>query len=194
LAGGTTLRGSGLIAGCGSAAIVHLTFILLTITGKWLMYPPRNIRRSCQTRSNTPTSVGESPPWTRVVLNAAETSRNLHEFVKGNPLYSALHGVYAEVLQDLKDVLKENTDKGQTATQDKEPDGNEEFREQQRRKRNPSDEVAKKPKTSMPTAGIKDSRLRSQQGVSTRNFFAPLRATEMEWESNKIEASQFTSD
>jgi hypothetical protein len=37
-----------------------------------------------------------------------ETSRNLPQLVKGNPLYSALHGVYADVLKDLKDILKES--------------------------------------------------------------------------------------
>jgi hypothetical protein len=126
----------------------------------------------------TPTSVGESPPWTKIVLNAAETSRNLYGYLKGKALYSALHGVYAEVLQDLKCV---STGKGQT-TQLKEPDN--EFREQRRRKRNPSNEGAKKPKT-MPIAGIKDPRLRPQQDVPTRNFFAPLRTTDMECEGNK---------
>jgi hypothetical protein len=53
---------------------------------------------------STPSSVGDSHPWSEVVLNAAETSRNLHGFLKGKPLYSALYGVYAKVLQDLKTV------------------------------------------------------------------------------------------
>jgi hypothetical protein len=118
------------------------------------------------------------------VLNAAETSRNLYGILKGKALYSAMHGVYAQVLQDLKCVGKENTASVQTITQGKEPEENE-FREQRRRKRIPSDEVAKRPETSMPTAGIKDPRLRPQQDVATRNFFAPLRATDMECESNK---------
>jgi hypothetical protein len=80
---------------------------------------------------STPPSIGGSTPWFQVVLNTAETVRNLHGFLKGKPLYSALYGVYAEVMQDLKSVLKESTDKGQTVTQAKEPE-NEEFCEQQR--------------------------------------------------------------
>jgi hypothetical protein len=37
----------------------------------------------------------------------------------------------------------------------------------------------------MPTAGIKDPRLRPHHDMPTKNFFAPLRATDMECEGNK---------
>jgi hypothetical protein len=131
--------------------------------------------------ARTPISVGESPPWTQIVLNAAEISRNLHSVLKGKALFSALYGVYAEVLQDLKSVA--STAKGQP-TQENE----EEFREQRRRKRNPSDEAAKDPKTN-PTAGIQAPRVRSQQDVPTRNFFAPLRTAELECEGSKSETT-----
>jgi hypothetical protein len=91
--------------------------------------------------------------------------------------------VYAQVLQDLKSVVKENTTSGQPTTQGRQPEETE-FREQRRRKRNPSEEEAKKPKT-MPNAGIKDPWLRPHHDVPTKNFFAPLRATNMECEGNK---------
>jgi hypothetical protein len=89
-----------------------------------------------------------------------------------------MHGVYAQVLQDPINV-KENTTSGKPTTQGRQPET--EFREQRRRKRNPSQ--AKKPKT-MATAGIKDPRMRPHH-VPTKNFFAPLRATDIECEGNK---------
>jgi hypothetical protein len=62
----------------------------------------------------------------------------------------------------------------------------EELREQRRRKRNPSDERAKKYKTSVPTP---ESRLRPQGEVATKNFFAPLRTAEMDVERTLVEGT-----
>jgi hypothetical protein len=60
----------------------------------------------------------------------AETRRNLHQFLKGKQLYSALYGVYMEVLHDLTAVLKDSAAKGETAkTIITEPPSNEDFRE-----------------------------------------------------------------
>jgi hypothetical protein len=56
-------------------------------------------------------------------------------------------------------------------------DSPEEFREQRRRKRNPSEEQAKKSK---PTPGPRDPRIRTQCEVPTRNFFESLRASGMD--------------
>lgn len=42
----------------------------------------------------TLTSVGERPQWNKVVMNAAETSRNMHQLLKGKTLCSTLRGVY----------------------------------------------------------------------------------------------------
>jgi hypothetical protein len=55
----------------------------------------------------TPKAVGESPSWKHVIAKAAETRRNLHQILEGKALYSALHGVYSEVLTDLKVVLQQ---------------------------------------------------------------------------------------
>jgi hypothetical protein len=60
----------------------------------------------------TPASVGESPKWTLIVQNVAETTRNLHQLLKGKQLYSALYGVYIEVLHDLTAVLRGRLQKG----------------------------------------------------------------------------------
>jgi hypothetical protein len=69
----------------------------------------------------------------------ADTRRNLHQLLKGKQLHSALHGVYTEVLHDLTAVLKGSDVKGQTAkaTITASP-SIEEFREQRRRKRKPT--------------------------------------------------------
>jgi hypothetical protein len=44
-----------------------------------------------------------------------ETMRNLHQLLKGKHLYSALYGVYTEMLPDLTAVLKASSAKGETA-------------------------------------------------------------------------------
>jgi hypothetical protein len=42
--------------------------------------------------------------------------RSLNQFLNSRELYSALYGVYTEVLHDLTAVLRESADKGETAT------------------------------------------------------------------------------
>jgi hypothetical protein len=140
----------------------------------------------------TPTPVGESTSWKRVITKAAETRRNLHQVLEGKPLYSALHGVYSEVLAVLKVVLQQSASKVQLQPNN-EPAAQEEFWEQRRRKINPSEEAANKQKT-MPTTGIKDPRPSPQQDVATRNYFAPLRTTEMECEGSTNEVADNPDD
>jgi hypothetical protein len=41
-----------------------------------------------------------------VFINSVDTSRNLHQLLKGISLYIGLQGVYQDVLNDLKTVLK----------------------------------------------------------------------------------------
>jgi hypothetical protein len=63
----------------------------------------------------TPASVGESPKWTVIVQNMADTSGNLHQLLKGKQLNRALYRVYTEVLHNLTATLKERVVKGETA-------------------------------------------------------------------------------
>jgi hypothetical protein len=63
----------------------------------------------------TPGLTGESLKWTLIIQNV-DTKRNLHQLLKGKQLYSALHGVYTEVLYDLMAVLKDSAAKVETAT------------------------------------------------------------------------------
>jgi hypothetical protein len=112
----------------------------------------------------------------------AVTRRNLHQLLKGKQLYSALPGVYTELLHDLTAVLKDSAAKGETAkTTITAPPSIEEFREQRTRKRKPTDDAdksAKKPTTS--TTGVNDPQFRSKPQGPTRKFLSPLRSTEMD--------------
>jgi hypothetical protein len=65
----------------------------------------------------------------------------------------------------------------------------EEYREQWMRKRNSSDEKAKKSKTSVPMPESRDPRLRPKGEVPTKNFFAPLRTAEMDVERTLVEST-----
>jgi hypothetical protein len=87
-----------------------------------------------------------------------------------------------EVLQDLTAVLQGIAAKGETAkTTITVPPSIDEFREQRRRKWKSADDVDKRVKKPGPfTMGINEPQLRSKDEVPTRNFFAPLRSTEME--------------
>lgn len=62
-----------------------------------------------------PASVGESPKWTLIVQNMGDTRGNLLQVLKGKQLYSALYGVYREVLHELIAALKEIVAKVKTA-------------------------------------------------------------------------------
>jgi hypothetical protein len=113
----------------------------------------------------------------------SDTRRNLHRLLKGKQLYSALYGVYTKALHDLTAVLKQSAAIGETAkTTITTPPSIEEVREQRRRKRKPTDDADKrvmKPTTST-TRVNPPPRLQSKPEVPTRNFFDPLRSTEIE--------------
>jgi hypothetical protein len=59
----------------------------------------------------TSASVVESSKWTLISQNMADTRRNLHQRLEGKQLYSALYGVYTEMLHDLTAVIKESAAK-----------------------------------------------------------------------------------
>jgi hypothetical protein len=131
----------------------------------------------------TPAAVGKRTNWMLITQNAVETRKNLHQHLKGKALYSALCGVYTEVLHELKGVLQSSIAPRETENRAAETEtspSNKEFREQRRHKRNSSDGQATKPKKpSTPATSANDPRLRRQE-VPTRNFFAPLRSSEMD--------------
>jgi hypothetical protein len=101
-----------------------------------------------------------------ITKNAVETRKNLHQHLKGKALYSALCGVYTEVLHELKGVLQSSVAPREAENRAAETETpNEEFGEQRRRKRNSSDGQATKPKKPpAPATSANDPRLRRQEG------------------------------
>jgi hypothetical protein len=85
----------------------------------------------------------------------------LSKHLDGKTLFTAVLRLYAATHRELRETLLPE-----------EKDTPEEFREQRRRKRNPSEDHAKKSK---PTPGRRDPRIQShvEAVVATRNFFAP---------------------
>jgi hypothetical protein len=99
----------------------------------------------------------------------------------GKALFTAVLRLYAATHRELRETLLPE-----------EKEIPEEFREQRRRKRKPTDE---QPKKSKPTPGSRDPRIRSQFEVQVphRNFFAPLKTSGMEVveeTANKPDAEQ----
>jgi hypothetical protein len=108
------------------------------------------------------------------LITKAETERAvLRKHIGGKALFTAMLRLYAALHRELSDtVLSVSAEHKST----------EEFREQRRRKRNPSEDGAKKLKTSVPTPESRDPRMRPKGEVPTRNFFAPLRTRDMDLE------------
>jgi hypothetical protein len=112
---------------------------------------------------------GNGAEWKQIITRAEDERAVLCKHLEGQALFTGILRLYAALHLELHDYLK------------KEEDPSEEFREQRRRKRNPSDEQPTVPKkavravTSVP------------KEITTRNFFAPLRAT-MNTDSSGMEA------
>jgi hypothetical protein len=89
--------------------------------------------------------------------------------------------VYTEVLHYLTAVLKESAAKEVTAkTTISALLSIEEFHEQRRRKRKPTDDVDKRTKKlTTSNTGVNDPHLRSKPEVATKKFFASLRSIEI---------------
>jgi hypothetical protein len=121
---------------------------------------------------------GNSVVWMQLAERAEAERRVLCKHLEGKALFTGMLRLYALMHREMRDSLL-NTSKGEPA-QD-----NEGFREQKRRKRIPSEEKFQKTATATPTP--RDPRIRSQDELPTRNFFAPLRAADMELERPVVE-------
>jgi hypothetical protein len=106
--------------------------------------------------------------WKDLVAKAEAERVVLCKHLNGKALFTATLRLYAALHRELRGTILPAR---QTST--------EEFREQRRRKRIPSDEQAKKSKPATLTPVAKP---RPQGEVKTKNFFAPLRTAEMEVE------------
>jgi hypothetical protein len=105
----------------------------------------------------------------------------LCKHLDGKALYTAILHIYAL-------THKEMRQSPQDSKEEEPAQSNEEFREQKRQKRAPSYKKELKPKkTAMAVPAPRDPRIRSQDELPTRNFFAPLRTNDMDMESPVVE-------
>jgi hypothetical protein len=102
----------------------------------------------------------------------------LCKHIDGKALFTGILRLYAAIHREMNETL-----------QSEQVESPMEFREQKRPKRNASDKQGSLTSNTVVTGcGVRDSRIRPQAGLPTRNFFAPLR-TEMELEGTKEETN-----
>jgi hypothetical protein len=114
---------------------------------------------------------GNGGLWIELVARVETERAVLCKHLDGKALFTAMLRLYAAIHREMRDSVLPDSQQPK-----------EKFREQRRRKRNPSDNQVKKPKPSLPTPGSRDPRLQPKREVPTENFFAPLRSSEMDIE------------
>jgi hypothetical protein len=132
----------------------------------------------------TPAVVGESAEWTAIVSSAEENRASYCKALTGKTVFSALYGTYTVTLKELKSLMKASTTAGRTTEK---PAQNEGFQEVRRRKRHNTTEAAPTSKKAVPTEASAPAS-KPPKEITTRNFFAPLRAPKMDTESAGSEA------
>jgi hypothetical protein len=116
--------------------------------------------------NSSPRNNGNGKIWREIITRAEAERAVLCKHLEGKALYSALLRLYATTHKELRDSLQPELE---------EPF--KEFREQRRRKRNPSEGQPTTPKKAAGTTGsVGDPSVRPQVDLPTRNFYAPLRA------------------
>jgi hypothetical protein len=145
----------------------------------------------------TPAYVGESRAWSSIVESTELDRIAFCKALKGKQLFNALYGTYSVALSDVKQVLQTSAKRTPAPEQQAhstvttgEDDG---FKEQKRRKRQNSseDEQQRKNVTTVEASHVVAPCQKAAQ-VPTRNFFAPLRAVNMETEN--VEAAPKPTD
>jgi hypothetical protein len=131
--------------------------------------------------NDSPRGNGNGTAWKEITTRAEAERAVLCKHLEGKALFAAILRLYATTHKELCGSLL-------PVQEQEEP--NEEFREQRRRKRNPSDEqpaVLKKTAGSIPVKTSPTSVSSPPKVVVTRTFFAPLRAAEMETDPSTTE-------
>jgi hypothetical protein len=132
----------------------------------------------------TPASVGESEQCSSIVSTAEENRQNFCQVLNGKNLFSALYVTYTVALDELKAVLKKSTPAGQSKTPRSAATQEDGFKEVRRSKRHNTNETAPTSKKTACTAVDTP-----HKEAATRNFFAPLRASDMDTDSTNTEAT-----
>jgi hypothetical protein len=124
-----------------------------------------------------------------VVVHGEPVEENRTNFCKalsGKTLYSALYGTYTVSLNELKGLLKTSTNaKSGTTGSPRQDDG---FQEVRRRKRLNTQEATKTSKKAAVQSTPRPEFI-SPKEIATRDFYAPLRTTEMDTDAPSAEAS-----
>jgi hypothetical protein len=137
-------------------------------------------------------SVEESAEWSATVNAAEENGASYCKGLRGKPLFSALFGTYTVTLQELEAVIKARILADQInipKTTGQQTNKEDDFQEVRRRKRRATDETTgtsnkETVQTKMPAAlNI------PPKEVVTRNFFAPLKAADMDTDASGTEAN-----
>jgi hypothetical protein len=114
---------------------------------------------------------GDDAVWKELIANSETERRVLCKHMEGKALFTAMLRMYAAIHRGLRESLLPVHQQS-----------SEEFCEQRRRKRNSSEEQVNKSKTMVPTPESRDPIVRSQGQIPTKNFFVPLRTSEMDVE------------
>jgi hypothetical protein len=129
----------------------------------------------------TPAAVGLSDKWTAIVSTAEDNRASYCKALSGKLLISALYGTYTVALKELKFILKASDSAGgaTTASEPVKPTEEDGFKEIRRRKQHSTNEAA--PTSKKLAAETKNT---PNKEIATRNFFAPLRATNMDTDTS----------
>jgi hypothetical protein len=125
-----------------------------------------------------------------IITKTQEEKAVLCKHLEGQTLFSGMLRLYAATNWDLMNSLKQEEEKPSGETKADPGQNNQEFREQKRRNRTPTGEkekIVKKFDTATPTP--RESRIQPQGEVPTKNYFTPLRTTEMDIERPVAEGS-----
>jgi hypothetical protein len=129
--------------------------------------------------------VGDSEQWSSIVSRAEGNRQNICKVLSGMNQFSALYGTYTVALHELKAVLKAGTPAGQSKTPKSAATQEDSFKEVRRLKQHSTNESAPTSKKTACTAVDTPPK-----EVFTRNFFVPLRASDMDKDSTNTEATQ----
>jgi hypothetical protein len=136
----------------------------------------------------TPAKVGESPQWTTIVNSAEENRTNFCKYLDGKPLFSTLYGMCTVTLNELKAVSAQAKHSGAANKTSLEPTAQDaEFQEVKRCKRHNSNDKSQSAKKSTKTVPTSTAVKLPPKAVSTHNYFARLRTTDMDMETTGAE-------
>jgi hypothetical protein len=138
---------------------------------------------------SSPRVNGNGEEWKSIITQSEEERIVLCKHLEGQTLFSGLLRLYAATHRDLRPSLKQEEEKPAGGKDGDPGQRNQEFREQKRRKRTQTGEKTQSTKTDNATPTPRDPRTQPQGEVPTKNYFAPLRTTDMDVERPVREGS-----